>query len=121
MTHHKYWGHFADVLNPQAVQEFIGLTHERYRQRYGEKFGKSIRSIFVDETQPGWSARLPRAFREEHGYDLLPLLPALQDATHPDHVRVAYDLRRLQYKLFCASWEEPISAWCRAHGSGVLR
>ena len=60
VTHHKYWGHFADVLNPQAVQEFIGLTHERYRQRYGEKFGQSIRSIFVDETQPGWSARLPQ-------------------------------------------------------------
>ena len=116
VTHHKYWGYFADVLNPQAVQEFIGLTHERYRLRYGEKFGQSIRSIFVDETQPGWSARLPRAFREEHGYDLLPLLPALQDATHPEHERVAYDLRRLQYKLFCASWEEPISAWCRAHG-----
>jgi len=118
VTHHKYWGHFADVLNPQAVQEFIGLTHERYRQRYGDKFGKRIRSIFVDETQPGWSARLPDAFREEFGYDLRPLLPALQDETHPDHERVTYDLHRLRYKLFCASWEEPISAWCRAAGIG---
>ena len=23
VTHHKYWGHFADVLNPEAVAEFI--------------------------------------------------------------------------------------------------
>jgi GNAT superfamily N-acetyltransferase len=118
VTHHKYWGHFADVLNPQAVAEFVRQTHERYRQRYGDKFGATIRSIFVDETQPGWSARLPDAFREEFGYDLLPLLPALQDATHPDHERVTYDLHRLRYKLFCASWEEPISAWCRAAGIG---
>ncbi|MGC8781951.1 MAG: glycosyl hydrolase, partial [Anaerolineae bacterium] len=116
VTRHKYWGHFADVLNPQAVQEFIRLTHERYRRRYGDRFGKTIRWIFVDEVQPGWSARLPDAFREEYGYDLLPLLPALQDATQPDHLRVTYDLRRLQYKLFCASWEEQISAWCRAAG-----
>ena len=116
VTHHKYWGHFADVLNPQAVQEFIGLTHERYLKRYGDKFGQSIHSIFVDETQPGWSARLPEVFREEYGCDLLPLLPALQDAMHPEHERVAYDLHRLQYKLFCRSWEEPISGWCRAHG-----
>lgn len=116
VTHHKYWGHFADVLNPAAVAEFIRLTHERYRRRYGEKFGKAIRWIFVDEVQPGWSARLPDLFRAEYGYDLLPLLPALQDATHPDHLRVAHDLRRLQYKLFCAAWEEPIAGWCRAAG-----
>ncbi|MCX7670915.1 MAG: glycosyl hydrolase, partial [Anaerolineae bacterium] len=116
VTHHKYWGHFADVLDPQAVQEFIGQTHERYARRYGAKFGRTIRSIFVDEVQPGWSDRLPEAFRAEYGYDLLPLLPALQDPTHPDHLRVAHDLRRLQYRLFCRSWEEPVAAWCRAHG-----
>ena len=101
VRHHKYWDHFADVLNPQAVSEFIGLTHERYLKRYGEKFGKSIHSIFVDETQPGWSARLPDAFQAEYGYDLCASLPALQDETHPEHVRVTYDLHRLQYKLFC--------------------
>jgi hypothetical protein len=116
VRHHKYWDHFADVLNPEAVQQFIALTHERYRQRYGEKFGKSIRSIFADETRPGWSARLPDAFRAEYGYDLCAALPALQDETHPDHLRVAKDLYRLQYELFCQCWEEPISSWCRTHG-----
>ena len=116
MTHHKYWGHFADVLNPEAVAEFIHLTHERYLRRYGTKFGTSIRSIFVDEVQPGWSARLPDAFRAEYGYDLCANLPALMDETHPDHVRVTYALHRLQYQLFCRSWEEPISEWCRTHG-----
>ena len=121
VTHHKYWDHFADVLNQEAVTEFIRLTHERYRQRYGDKFGSVVHSIFVDETQPGWSTRLPDAFRAEYGYDLCAHLPALQDETHPDHVRVAYDLHRLQYKLFCKSWEEPISGWCRAHGLGLFR
>ena len=116
VTHHKYWGHFADVLNPEAVTEFMRQTHERYLKRYGEKFGTTIHSIFVDETQPGWSARLPDAFRAEYGYDLIERLPALQDEIHPEHLRVAYDLHRLRYKLFCQAWEEPISAWCRAHG-----
>ncbi len=118
VTHHKYWGHYADVLNPEAVAEFMQQTHERYYRRYGEKFGKSIRSIFVDETQPGWSVDLPAAFRQEYGYDLIERLPALQDESHPEHVRVAYDLHRLRYKRFCQSWEEPISDWCRAHGIG---
>ena len=109
---HKYWGHFVDVLNPEAVQRFISLTHERYRRRFGAKFGKSIHSIFVDETQPGWSALLPGAFRERYGYDLPPLLPALQETSHPQHLRVAADLGRLKYELFCATFEEPIRSWC---------
>jgi hypothetical protein len=43
-------------------------------------------------------------------------LPALHDAGHPDHVRVSYDLHRLLYKMFCASFEKPISEWCWENG-----
>ncbi|MBN1977520.1 MAG: hypothetical protein JW918_08975 [Anaerolineae bacterium] len=116
VNHFKYWDHYVDTLNPEAVARFITLTHERYRQRYAERFGQRIVSIFVDETAPWWSERIPAAFQAEHGYDLLAALPALQDSTHPDHVRVAYDLQRLTYRLFCQSFEGQISGWCREHG-----
>jgi hypothetical protein len=115
---HKYWWHFADVLNPAAVREFMRRTHERYGQRFGARFGKSIHSIFVDETAPGWSACIPALFRREYGYDLLPLLPALQDPTHPEHLRVAVDLHRLRYRRFCQTFERPISRWCTRHHLG---
>ncbi|MDQ2798822.1 MAG: hypothetical protein M3Y13_04160 [Armatimonadota bacterium] len=117
---HKYWGHFADVLNPDAVAAFLQLTHERYARRFGEKFGTTIPSIFVDETAPGWSARLPEAFRRKYGYDLPPLLPALQDAGHPAHLRVLENLSRLRLELFCEAFEEPVSRWCAAHGLRYL-
>jgi hypothetical protein len=116
VEHHKYWNQFVDVLNPEAVARFIQLTHERYRERYGDQFGEQIVSIFVDETTPGWSDRLPSAFRDEYGYDLIGAMPALQDSDHPQHVRVSYDLHRLRYRLFCQSFEEPIAAWCQANG-----
>jgi len=116
VDHFKYWGHYVDTLNPEAVARFIALTHERYRQRYGHRFGQRIVSIFVDETAPWWSDRIPAAFQAEYGYDLLVALPALQDAAHPDHVQVAHDLYRLTYRLFCQSFEEQISGWCREHG-----
>lgn len=116
VSHHKYWDQFVDVLNPEAVRRFFALTHERYKKRYGSKFGKGIVSIFVDETQPHWSERIPQAFREEYGYDLLACLPALQDDSHPDHLKVSCDLYKLQYKLFCESFEQPLSEWCRANG-----
>jgi len=112
---HKYWGNFVDVLNPEAVRHFIRLTHQRYHKRFGDRFGKSVHSIFVDETQPGWSAGLPEAFKAEYGYDLFPLLPALQDRSHPEHLKVAFDFNRLRYKLFCQSFEEQVSGWCAKH------
>ncbi len=116
ITHHKYWNHTVDVLNPEAIARFIQLTHARYRARYGDRFGDTIVSICVDETQPGWSDRLPDAFEEAYGYALAPKLPALQDAAHPDHDRVTRDLTQLQYRLFCETFEEPIAGWCAAHG-----
>ncbi len=112
---HKYWGAFVDVLNPEAVQVFIQRTHQRYAQRYGDQFGKTILSIYVDETFPGWSARLPAAFQAEYGYDLLAHLEALQDASYPEGKRVTSDMRGLVYRLFVESFDRPISEWCQAH------
>ena len=115
IDHNKYWGNFSDVLNPAAVQQFIAETHERYRRRFGDKFGSTIRWIFTDEVIPGWSASLPATFQREFGYDLLPLLPALKDPSHPQHAQVSRDLYDLKYRLFCQTFEQPISGWCRAN------
>lgn len=115
VENHKYWGKYVDVLNPEAVRKFIELTHERYLERYGNLFGSGIDAIFADEVYPGWSDRLPGEFMKEYQYDLLAVMPALQDTTHPEHVRVRYDLERLKYKLFCEAFEEPYSRWCQAH------
>jgi hypothetical protein len=112
---HKYWGHYADVLNPEAVRRFIALTHERYAERFGTEFGTRIRSIFVDETAPHWSALIPEAFRRAHGYDLIECLPALHDESHPKHMTMRADLERCRLEMFEASFEKQIGEWCRNH------
>jgi hypothetical protein len=112
---HKYWDNFVDVLNPAAVKEFIRLTHERYYKHFGKDFGNLIHSIFVDETEGGWSELLPSRFIKECKYDLLPTLPALQDKSHPQHLKISHDLESVRYKMFCESWEEQISGWCKKH------
>ena len=116
VDNHKYYFHFVDVLNPEAVREFLNLTHERYFQRFGSEFGKTIRSIFADETAPVWSERLPAEFFKRLGYQLPPLLAALQDAKHPQHAQVRGDFHRIKYELFVESFEKPYADWCRAHG-----
>ena len=113
---HKYWGYYTDVLNAEAVQHYIHLTHERYYERFREKFGNTIRSIFVDETQPHWSHIVPDAFREKFGYDLLPLLPALREESHPEHKRVIADFNDLIYHMFLDTYDKPMEDWCEKHG-----
>ena len=116
ITTHKYWGYYTDVLNPDAVQHYINLTHERYYARFSDKFGTTIRSIFVDETQPQWSIRIPDAFHEKFGYDLIPLLPALQSPSHPQHKRVIGDYYDLIYHMFLNTYDKPMEDWCEKHG-----
>jgi hypothetical protein len=115
VENHKYYFHWIDTLNPHAVQQFFRVTHERYFKRFGDEFGKTIQSIFADETAPGWSERLPAEFENQTGYDLLPLLPALADATHPQHAKVTADLHRVKYELFVEAFEKPYAAWCSKH------
>ncbi len=40
---------YADILNPDAVDCFIRLTHEKYFERFGKYFGKTVKGIFTDE------------------------------------------------------------------------
>lgn len=116
VRHFKYWDGYVDVLNPEAIAEYMQLTHERYRQHYADQFGRRIASIFTDELTPEWSYWLPKIFQDEYGYDLCAALPALLHRQHPDHLRVAYDLYRLKYRLFCESYEQSVADWCRKYG-----
>ena len=42
----------ADILNPDAVDTFIRLTHERYYQELKEYFGSTVIAFFTDEPCP---------------------------------------------------------------------
>ncbi len=41
----------ADILNPKVVAKFIALTHERYKEEFGEQFSEKIEGFFTDEPQ----------------------------------------------------------------------
>ena len=41
----------SSLCNPDAVESFIHLTHERYEKRLGKYFGKLIKGFFTDEPE----------------------------------------------------------------------
>jgi hypothetical protein len=40
---------YTDVCDAEAVGAFIELTHEAYRARFGDEFGKTLVGLFTDE------------------------------------------------------------------------
>ncbi|MFO7871065.1 MAG: glycosyl hydrolase [Kiritimatiellia bacterium] len=82
---------YLDTLNPEAVREFIRVTHNAYRKHCGGEFARVIPGIFTDEPNYGragianengrtaypWTASLPSVFRKRYGYDIQEYLPEI--------------------------------------------
>ncbi len=92
----SWWPYpYPDLLNPASTREFIRLTHEEYRRKVGDYFGKTIHITFTDEAQvanPGWTDDIVTNFRDKYGYDLRNELPSIfeGDSDHDRKVRIDY-------------------------------
>lgn len=108
-----------DYLNPEAVGEFMKLTHEEYARRYSQHFGKTILGVFTDEPQNHrgliWCADFPDEFRRRAGYDLLPLMYHLA-IDSPDAVKTRLDYYRTASQLYRERYFERVANWCDKRG-----
>lgn len=112
-------GHNCDILNPAAIDAFLGYTHEAYLQRYGDTFSSRFSAAFMDEPAPAcdfpWTSAFPDEFRQEHGYDLLPLLAHLSLDIDEQTPLIRHHYRLTQMRLQCTNYLEKIASWCHAH------
>ena len=125
---------YLDTLNRKATEHFLESTHEKYRERCGERLGKSIKGIFTDEPHhglvfchtdecrtagwnPDWSvpytAALFERFEQLWGYDLRPRLPELFLKPIGKTVsQVKWHYMELLQRLFLENWAQPCQEWC---------
>ncbi len=115
---------YIDVMNPKAVEAFIRVTHDAYRERFVDEFGKTIPGIFTDEPSCnrqayGWTPEFPREFKERRGYDLLPHLPSLfyeVNLNGRDWQKVRHDYLQTMTELFLENFTKRIYEWCETYG-----
>ena len=109
---------YLDTLSHQAVAEFIRVTHEAYRKRFGRHLGRRVPGIFTDEPNFGgphpWTDSLPATFRKRYGYDIVPHLPELFFNVDGQEMTPA----RWQYHdcvtfLFVEAFAQQIGRWCQ--------
>ncbi len=120
-------GSYLDTMNPEAVKEFIRVTHKAYADRYQDKFGKSMPAIFTDEPNYGhngkdgdrillsWTPALPQEFKKRRGYDLRDKLPELAFPSAGKFSKVCHDYRRTVTELFVEAFAQQIGTWCEKH------
>ncbi|MBI5723768.1 MAG: hypothetical protein HZA50_07420 [Planctomycetes bacterium] len=108
-----------DMLNPQTTRTFIRLTHERYRKKCGEAFGRDVIYMFSDEpmilaSRAGlpFSRRLQRDFLQDHGYALEGEKLLSLCLTREDSPQVRFDFWRTVNRLFNECFMKPIHDWC---------
>lgn len=122
---------YADTLNKNAINRFIEVTHQRYREKIGDDFDGTVPAIFTDEPQftrkkvlnnsfdemditMPWTDKVPELYKEAYGADIFATLPEL----FWDLPNSAPSIHRYRYhdfiaELFANSFADTIGNWCR--------
>ncbi|EIQ02110.1 hypothetical protein OpiT1DRAFT_00690 [Opitutaceae bacterium TAV1] len=120
---------YADLLNPDAVDCFIELTHEVYHKHFGQYFGSTIRGIFSDEPsfmyskfQPveGSALEVPcyegleKDYAKKTGRRLIPDFESYLSGSSPDSLWPDY--YSLMGERFCREYLGKLREWCETRG-----
>jgi hypothetical protein len=113
----------GDLLNPEAVQKFIRLTHETYYHKLKEYFGSTIIAMFTDEPDilgrnalPGlqpWTSNFLSFYKSQGNEERN--LPALWFESGENTADIRKKYRKAVHKKLTESYYKPISEWCENH------
>jgi len=121
---------YVDTLSPEAIREFVDVTHERYARALARQFGKTVPAIFTDEPQvtrrgtlqtPGdtkavslpWTDDLARTYQGAYGEDILDFVPELFFELPGGRAsRARYRYFDHTSERFAAAFSDTIGDWC---------
>ena len=124
----NYEAGYIDTFNVEAVNKFLELTHERYKQYVGDEFGKTVKGVFTDEiclaspfsigeNRIPWSEHFAEKFKKLNGYDIVPYLYCLFNGTLNKHDRkIRNDYFNTAKTLYLENFVKPMYDWCDKNG-----
>lgn len=109
---------YANLMNPEAMDEFIKQTHEKYKAEVGEEFGKTVPGIFTDEPQLttdynaiAWWEGLPDKYEKDHVRNFWEDLPyMIFDGENAMEARLL--INRTVISQFCEAFDKKLYNWC---------
>ena len=114
-------GNYPDLLNKNATDYFINITHEKYASAMKNALGEIVTAVFTDEPKAPTGAfnnELAEKYEATYGESILPYLPLIAERVAPTEEN-AYILHRwydLCSRIFCDNFMLPCKKWANAHG-----
>jgi len=128
-------GRYPNLLNAAAMSKFVDLAHAEYERRLGPLAGQidvfysnepNLMSLWFEfpagSQRPGgvvfvpWDDDLPRLFKEAHGYELLPRLPALFGGNSDEEKLVRLHFYQTVAATLAENFSGRIAHWADQHG-----
>lgn len=124
---------YVDTMNPEAIAEFIRVTHEAYYAKTGKYFGTTVPAIFTDEPRMGkhrqiscsmsnedvtipYTDYFAQVMQQETGIHPLDILPEyVWDMTDGKYSVNRYHYRNLTTECFVRAFMDQIGRWCQMH------
>ena len=125
---------YVDTLNPKAIERFVEVTHERYKETVGEYFGGVVPAIFTDEPQftrkkvldnstdkmdvvIPWTDDFPDTYMAQYGEDIVENLPEIfwEKADGKPSV-IRYHYHDHISERFSQAFADVCGSWCRKNG-----
>jgi hypothetical protein len=120
-THAGIDGGRVNYLNPDLMHVFIPMVHEQYAKQFGEKMGRTIPGVFVDNEgdygwQMAWSDYLPVKYKEMKKHDMRPWLPLLTEKDQDGlYIKARCDWFDVVSQLYLESYFRPLVSWLKQH------
>lgn len=112
---------YVNLMTKGVLDAFVGFTHEEYRKRLGNHFGKLIPGAFTDEPQVAsagmfsWTSDFAEEFMNRRGYDIVPCIGSLTEPIG-DWKKVRYDYYKTVLEVFIERWHKPLAEYCESVG-----
>lgn len=125
---------YVDTMSKEAIDKFIEVTYDAYKNAVGEMFGSVIPTIFTDEPQlyrkkmpefahdkkqaaASWTPYLAELFEKKYGFDITDKLPEIFWELGGGKVSKArYLYHDFTTELFTEAFSDNLGMWCENNG-----
>ena len=112
---------YPDLLNKNATEYFIEITHEKYFWVIGEDFKNFVTAVFTDEPKAPFytsNKELTDKYEEIYGESILPYLPLIEGEKTPteENIHILRQWYDLCSRAFCENFLLPCKKWANEKG-----
>lgn len=114
-------GNYPDLLNKNATDYFIKITHENYASAMKHALGEIVTAVFTDEPKApagAFNKELAEKYEAMYGESILPHMPLIAERIAPteENVCILHRWYDLCSRMFCDNFMLPCKKWANENG-----